>query len=292
MKLFFEPDKNNNFSEKDRVFKQDIPRFLLEIMRKYLRLEVEGLENVPKKGRALLTPNHSGFTALDAIMIGNELFRARGTVVSMLAHPLWFLSPNIRILAKRMGLVEASKEAGEKLLRKNKQVIIFPEGEKGNFKPTYLRYKLQTFRRGFVRMAMATQAPIIPITVIGAEETNINLTQIKAANKLKGIIIPVPLNVLPLPAKWKIIFLKPVDMSKYTKKDASNKELVYKITEDVKKSIQERIDREIKNREWIYFPKGSKRKKTKSEAVKEQTRIIKKRIITRKLKKKRRKKKS
>lgn len=236
--------------------KQEISLFLLEIVRKYFRLEVEGAENLPKKGRALIVPNHSGVTALDAVMVGNELHRAVKRVPRILAHPLWFVGPNIRILARRMGLEEASKDAGENLLRQGNCVMIFPEGAAGNFKPTAKRYQLQEFRRGFVRMAMATKAPIIPVVVIGAEETNINLSSIKLAKALKGTIIPIPLNVVPLPAKWKIIFLPRIDMSKYSKKDAADSELVHKVSEMVKAQIQERINKELQKREWIYFPKA------------------------------------
>jgi 1-acyl-sn-glycerol-3-phosphate acyltransferase len=236
--------------------KKEIPLFLLEIMRKYFRLEVEGIDNVPTKGRALIVPNHSGVTALDAVMVGNEIHRSQKRVPRILAHPLWFVGPNIRILARKMGLEEANKDAGENLLKKGNCVMIFPEGAAGNFKPTAKRYHLQEFRRGFVRMAMATKAPIIPTVVIGAEETNINLSSISLTKALKGTIIPIPLNVLPLPAKWKIIFLPKIDMSKYSKKDAANAELVHALAERVREQIQNRIDAELAKREWIYFPKS------------------------------------
>lgn len=234
--------------------KNDVPRFLLDIVRRYFRLEVEGIENVPKKGRCLIVPNHSGVTALDAVMVANEIQRTMKRVPRILAHPLWFVGPNIRILAKRMGLEEANKDAGEILLKKEKIVMIFPEGAAGNFKPTSQRYHLQEFRRGFVRMAMATKAPIVPVVVIGAEETNINLSNIPLTKVLKGTIIPIPLNVIPLPAKWKIIFLPPVSMKKYSKKDTANADLVHSISEDVKAKIQARINEELAKREWIYFP--------------------------------------
>jgi 1-acyl-sn-glycerol-3-phosphate acyltransferase len=166
------------------------------------------------------------------------------------------VGPNIRILAKKMGLEEANKDAGEKLLRQGNCVMIFPEGAAGNFKPTAQRYRLQEFRRGFVRMAMAAKAPIVPVVVIGAEETNINLSSISLTKALKGTIIPLPLNVIPLPAKWKIIFLPKIDMSRYSKKDAANHDLVHEISERVKEMIQKRINEELKKREWIYFPKA------------------------------------
>jgi 1-acyl-sn-glycerol-3-phosphate acyltransferase len=254
MRSFFEgKDRNKG--------KNEIPLFLLEIARRYFRLEVEGIENVPKKGRCLIVPNHSGVTALDAVMIGNEVQRELKRVPRILAHPLWFIGPNIRILAKRMGLEEANKDAGERLLRNGKCVMIFPEGAAGNFKPTAERYHLQEFRRGFVRMAMATKAPIVPVVVIGAEETNINLSSIPVSKALMGTIIPIPLNVIPLPAKWKIIFLPQIKMTKYSKKDTANHELVHSITENVKKQIQDRINLELSKREWIYFPPTSSLKK-------------------------------
>lgn len=240
--------------------KNAVSDFLLEIVRDYFRLEVEGIENVPRSGRALIVPNHSGITALDAVMVGNEIKRATRRVPRILAHPLWFVGPQIRILAKRIGLEEANKDAGEKLLAKQKLVMIFPEGAAGNFKPTSERYHLQEFRRGFVRMAMATKSPIVPVVVIGAEETNINLANISLTSALKGTIIPIPLNVLPLPAKWKIIFLPRIEMGKYSKKDCANHDLVHSIAEKVKKQIQDRIHAELAKREWIYFPTRKKKK--------------------------------
>lgn len=233
---------------------QHITLFLLEIVRKYFRLEVEGIENVPAKGRALIVPNHSGVTALDAVMIGNEIHRSLNRIPRILAHPLWFVGPHIRILARRMGLEEADKTAGERLLHKGNCVMIFPEGVDGNFKPTADRYKLREFRRGFVRMAMATGAPIIPVVVIGAEETNINLSSIKVSDRLRGTIIPIPLNVIPLPAKWKIIFLPPIEMHGYSLEDCANSELVRALAEEVRGKIQKRINQELKKRDWIYFP--------------------------------------
>jgi len=232
-----------------------ISQFLLEIVRKYFRLEVEGLENVPASGGTLLVPNHSGVTALDAVMIGNEVHRCLNRVPRILAHPLWFIGPQIKILARKIGLEEASMDRGLSLLQEGDCVIIFPEGADGNFKPTAQRYQLKEFRRGFVRMAMQTGAPIVPVVVIGAEETNINLSSIKISNKLRGTIIPIPLNVLPLPAKWKIIFLPPVDLKKYGAARASDTQMVHQIAEDIRAQIQARIDLELKKRDWIYFPK-------------------------------------
>ena len=242
------------FERKSRDSLQ-IQGFLLEIVKKYFRLEVEGLEHVPSKGRALVVPNHSGVTALDAVMLGHEIHTNANRIPRIMAHPLWFVGPNIRILAKKIGLEEANKETGQRLLKEGNVVMIFPEGAEGNFKPTAKRYHLQEFKRGFVRMAMAAKSPIIPVAIIGAEETNINLSSISLTKYLRGTVIPIPLNVLPLPAKWKIIFLPPISMQKYSAKSAADHDLVHSIANDVRDRIQKRIDEELAKREWIYFPK-------------------------------------
>lgn len=256
MKDFFGKRKEKLFDlhglDLDRLALYVLPRFLLEIIRKYLRLEIEGMDNVPHKGKAIVLPNHSGWSGFDVVMIGNEIHKTKRRIPRILAHKAWFLG-DIKIVSHKMGLQEASTENGLKLLKKNNLIILFPEGEYGNFKPTSERYHLQEFKRGFVRMAMITGAPIIPTIVIGAEETHINLATLKLTKYLKGQIIPIPLNILPLPAKWKIKFLEPVHLDGYTAKDAEDHDLVHKIATEVQEKMQSAIDDELKNRKWIYF---------------------------------------
>jgi 1-acyl-sn-glycerol-3-phosphate acyltransferase len=236
----------------DRLAFYILPRFLLEVIRKYFRLEVEGIENVPNKGRAIVLPNHSGWSAFDAVIISNELHKVKNRIPRILAHRAYFQS-DFKITMEKMGILEASTENGMRLLKKSNLVILFPEGERGNFKPSSNRYQLQEFRRGFVRMAMVTGAPIIPTIVIGAEETHINLATLKLTKFLKGQIIPIPLNIIPLPAKWKIKFMEPIYLTGYTAQDAENVELVHKIAAEVQGKMQAAIDTELKNRKWIYF---------------------------------------
>lgn len=257
MKEFFGKRKEKLFNlremDLDRLALYVLPRFLLEIIRKYLRLEVEGLEHVPARGRAIVLPNHSGWSGFDAVMIGNEIYKARHRVPRILAHQAFFLG-DIKIIAHKMGMQEASTENGLRLLKKNNIVILFPEGAHGNFKPTSERYQLQEFRRGFVRMALKTGAPIVPTLVIGAEETHINLASLKLTKYLKGQVIPLPLNLLPLPAKWKIKFLPPIHLSGHGARDADDAELVRTIAADVQARMQAAIDGELQSRKWVYFP--------------------------------------
>lgn len=239
--------------DRDVLIYRVLPYFLLEIMSKYFRLEVEGIENVPQRGPAIIAPNHSGYSGFDSFLLSHSIYQNTRRIPRVLTHHFWFISPLTAIPANKVGFVEATKENGRKALKKNQLVILFPEGEYGNFKPTTKRYHLQEFRRGFVRLALEQQCPIIPTLVLGAEETHINLKQIKLSKYLMGTILPLPLNVLPLPAKWKIRFLPPITLP-FKPEAANDAELVHEITMDIRERIQSAIAREVKNRHGIFAP--------------------------------------
>ncbi len=224
------------------------PRFLMEIMRKYFRLQVEGIENIPKRGPALITPNHSGYAGFDAMMLAYEIHERTQRTSRVLTHKFWFLTDATAIPAHKFGFLEATLSNGITQLKKNNLVVIFPEGEQGNFKPTSKAYELQEFRRGFVRMALQTGAPIVPTIILGAEETHINLKQIRLTKFLRGSILPLPLNVIPLPVKWKIIFLKPIYLP-YKPASARDSKLVHEIAGEIREQVQSAIAKEMKNRQ-------------------------------------------
>jgi 1-acyl-sn-glycerol-3-phosphate acyltransferase len=216
----------------------------MEIVRKYFRVEVEGLENVPKHGAAIIASNHSGFAGFDALLIAHILNNDLKRIPRVLTHHFWFLSKTTAIPAQKMGFTDATLDNGISALKKNNLVVIFPEGEQGNFKPSSQMYQLQEFKRGFIRMALSTQAPIVPTLVIGAEESNINLSKLKFTKFLKGIVLPLPLNVIPLPVKWKVKFLPPIYLP-YSAKSLDDRELLMEIAEDIQEQMQDQLREEV-----------------------------------------------
>ncbi len=256
MENFFKKSKEKIFNltqaPKEVLIYRIMPKFCLEIVRKYFRLEVEGLENIPKKGRALLIPNHSGYSGFDAVIIGNEVHNHLSRIPRILTHRLWFFTKATSIPAQKMGFIEATTQNGLKLLEKNNLVVLFPEGENGNFKPTSHKYRLQEFKRGFVRMALKTRAPIVPVLVIGAEETHINLKKLKFTKYLIGSVLPLPLNIVPLPVKWKIKFLEPIVLP-YGPDAVNDAELVHEIADDIRDTMQEVLTKELASRKSVFF---------------------------------------
>lgn len=228
-----------------------LPGFLLDIMKRYLRVKVFGLENVPNEGPLIVIANHSGFMGFDALMIAHQLNINKKRAPHIIAHKLWFLAPEISVHAEKLGLVPATYENGLELLETKKPLLLFPEGEEGNFKPTKYRYHLRQFRRGFVRLALTTGAPIVPTVVIGAEETHITLSQIRWAKELLGIIVPVPLNLIPLPVKWQIHFLSPIQLEKDPEK-AKDMKYVTTLTKKIRTQLQKEMNDKLRTRGLVF----------------------------------------
>ncbi|GIL16984.1 MAG: hypothetical protein BroJett040_07350 [Oligoflexia bacterium] len=253
---FFKKPKEKIFNlknlDRDTLLYHVLPKLMMEILQKYFRLQVEGIENIPKRGAAIITPNHSGYSGFDALLLAHTINTKVNRIPRVLTHHFWFLTKTTALPAQKMGFTEATFENGINALKKNNLILIFPEGEYGNFKPSAQMYQLQEFKRGFVRMALTTQSPIVPAIVIGAEETHINLSQLKFTKFLKGTVLPLPLNVIPLPVKWKIKFLPPIHLP-YKPDAVEDSELVHEIAQEIQEQMQEALTEEVMKRGSKFF---------------------------------------
>lgn len=239
-------------SDRETLIYKLLPHFFLELMKTYFRVQLEGEKNIPKRGGALIIPNHSGVSGFDAMVLHHEITRASQRYPRVLTHHLWFLTKTTSIPASKLGFIEATTENGMKALKKKQLVVLFPEGEYGNFKPSSKAYQLQNFKRGFIRMALETQVPIIPTLILGAEESQVNLSRLKLTRFLRGVVIPLPLNIIPLPSKWKIIFMDPIKLP-YKKEAAHDRELVRELAEEIQEKMQERLNEELSKRDSVFI---------------------------------------
>lgn len=233
------------------LVKELAPRFV-RALEKYFRLEVEGLEHLPKEGPVIYAPNHSGFLGLDAMILSHQIAEATQRGCKVLTHPFWFKTDWTSEIANRLGFFEAGMENALFELRQGRQIVIFPEGEKGNFKASLKAYQLQEFNWGFVRLAIRRKAKIIPTLILGAEESQLNLAQIALKKISPRLSVPLPLNLLPLPTRWKIVFLEPSHLP-FTREHLKDKELLMELTQMIHDQMQERLAYELKKRKSIFF---------------------------------------
>lgn len=227
-----------------------LPEALFDLLASYFRLEVTGLENLPNggRGRMLVVPNHSNALGFDALMMAMALRKFTRRVPRVMGHNFWFSNGFSAAFSRRWGIFPADLREGLNNLRDDNIVVIFPEGAEGNFKVSSSMYKMVDFNPGFVPLAIMQQAPVVPAAIIGAEESNINLGKIDLFKDFIGASIPLPMNLIPFPAKWKIKFLPPIDFGKYNKKDIKDARFVKEINQNIRYRIQHELNKEIERR--------------------------------------------
>ena len=243
-----EPERRlDDWGRSQRVF--DVIEPLLDFYYRYwFRVEVEGVEHVPAEGGALIVSNHSGALPPDAPMIMQAIRHEHPAPrpLHMLGEH-WFKGyPGVGMLANKIGLVPAHPANAQRLLHdEGRLVLVFPEGRKGSRKLYWQRYRLRRFGRGgFVRTAMRAGAPIVPVAVLGAEEAMPIFAHVPLLERLTGLAY-FPINhafpqfgpaaaLMYLPAKFKLRFLEPVDLSCHGPDDADDLALVQDIGERVR----------------------------------------------------------
>jgi 1-acyl-sn-glycerol-3-phosphate acyltransferase len=223
---------------------------LRPLYRNWFRTELTGAENVPVEGGALIVANHSGTIPLDAVMLAVGVHEAAERYLRLLGADLLFRMPVLSELARKGGGTLACGPDAERLMRAGELVGVFPEGFKGVGKPFAERYKLQRFGRGgFVSAALRTGVPIIPVSIVGAEEAYPMLGNVKSIARLFGLpyfpITPTfpwlgPLGLVPLPSKWLIGFGKPIETS-HLADDVDDPLVVFNLADQVREAIQQSL---------------------------------------------------
>ncbi len=251
-------------------FDEDFTRhFYLPVLRplyrSWFRVEVRGIENIPAQGGGLVVANHSGTIAMDSLMtqvaVHDEHPAHRH--LRMLGADLVFQTPVVGQLARKSGSTLAANPDAERLLSGGELCGVWPEGFKGVGKPFSERYKLQRFGRGgFVSAALRTGVPIIPCSIVGAEEIYPIIGNMKTVARLLGApyapITPTwpllgPLGLIPLPSKWIIEFGSPVSTADLGPNAADDPMLVFDLTDQVRETIQQTLYSLLMQRRSVFF---------------------------------------
>jgi 1-acyl-sn-glycerol-3-phosphate acyltransferase len=226
--------------------------------RRYFRTEVHGIENVPE-GRILLVANHSGQVPIDGALIGASMFMdAEPPRIVRAMVEKWAVSlPFVSLLFARVGQVVGVQENAKRLLDQGEALLVFPEGAKGISKTFDKRYKLSEFGLGFMRLAIETGTPIVPVAVVGAEEQYVSIANVETLAKLLRMpafpIIPqllLPGGQLPLPTKYRIWFGEPM---RFTGDPDDDDAVMDEKVWLVKQTIQSMLNRGLKERAHIFW---------------------------------------
>jgi 1-acyl-sn-glycerol-3-phosphate acyltransferase len=222
----------------------------------YFRVEAHDVDRVPS-GRVLLVSNHSGQLPFDGIGIGGALLFERDPPRVMRAMVEKYVQtlPFASYIFARWGQITGTPENCRRLLEDDEAILVFPEGAKGISKPFTQRYQLQEFGLGFMRLALETNTPIVPVAVIGAEE-QAPAINIKPLARLLGApafpIIPAPpfFPILPYPVKYRIYFGEPLS---FDGDPDDEDEVLEEKVKRVKNEIQSMIRIGLKERKNVFW---------------------------------------
>ncbi len=226
----------------------------LWLYKNYFRVQTHGIAQVPA-GRVMLIANHSGQLPLDAAMLGLSMLveaeppRVARAMVEKWAPTLPFVAP----FFARIGQVVGTPENCRRLLAAGETILVFPEGVRGLNKTFDKKYQLQEFGTGFMRLALETNTPIVPVGVVGAEEQAPAFFDFKSAARLLGLpALPITLTglPLPLPVKYHLWFGAPLRFSGSHEEDDT--ELERKVR-DVKAAVQSLLQQGLDDRKGVIF---------------------------------------
>lgn len=232
---------------------------------KYWRITTTGIGNIPSDGRALIVANHSGTLPYDGSMLKTAIMNEHSTRkdARFLVEDFVYHMPILGSFMYRIGGVRACPENAERLLNTGHLVIVFPEGVKGIGKYYSERYKLQRFGRGgFIKLCIATQSPLIPVGIVGAEEIHPIIVKSNILAKTIGVpYLPITptfpllglLGCIPLPSKWAIHFGKPIHFNQYNKSVLNDEITIHKLSEKVRGEIQQILIDLLKKRHSVWM---------------------------------------
>ncbi len=228
---------------------------LLWLYRKYFRVELHGAEHVPGEGRCVIVANHSGQLPFDAAMIevGLLIEKDPPRVARALVERWVPTLPFVSTFMARCGQIVGTPENCRRLLAAGEAILVFPEGVRGLNKLFSKRYRLQKLGVGFMRLALESQAPVVPCAVVGAEEQAPAIFDLKPLARLLGFpAFPITPTILPfpLPARYHIRFGEPLRFT--GSPDDDDAELERKVAE-VEGAVTTLIERGLAERKSVYL---------------------------------------
>jgi 1-acyl-sn-glycerol-3-phosphate acyltransferase len=236
--------------------------FLVErLAGRYFRLTTRGVENLPP-GRAVLVACHAGVVPWDATLLVPEIYRLTGRFSRNAGHDLWARNAWVRDMLARTGMVIGRRPPFEELLERDEMVMIFADGGQGNRHAYYLdsdRYKVKPEkgfapgRGGYVKLAISTGSPIVPVAIVGTEEIHYCLGDIpQLAQYLEVPFVPLMASLVPLPARVYIRFGAPIrpDLPPAA---AADQAAVDRVNEQVRLALPQLIDDTLAHRRGVYW---------------------------------------
>lgn len=231
------------------------------LYRDYFRVDARDADLVPATGRVLIYGNHSGQLPIDGALVAAAqlLDRKQPRLVRSLFE-YWFPTlPFVGTFLNRAGQVTGLPDNCKRLLEKEQCMLVFPEGIRGSGRLWRDRYKLMRFGTGFVRLALETGAPLVPVSVVGGEEQAPSFYDLKPLARAIGFpYFPLTpffpwlglLGAVPLPVRYRIRFGEPIRLDG---RGDEPDEVVAEHVERLRGALRALLDRSLAERRHVFW---------------------------------------
>jgi 1-acyl-sn-glycerol-3-phosphate acyltransferase len=250
------PTSADQRADRQRFVMRNLAILKALVRLKYFSWEIEGAHHLPRQGPVVYAMNHAGWLALDTIMVGCSVAASVGVTRTpyFAAIDSALTAPVVGPYFRRLGALPVSLfRHPNRLPPEFESYGICPEGVLGNCKPFWRAYRMREWNRGFVRLAMALEAPIVPVAVFGGEECLPVAWTVRVLEPLIGSIVGLPLAPVPLPARWKIVFHEPVHVTSPNGPARRDPGHCNAIARRLQGIVQETLDRETGRRPLARF---------------------------------------
>lgn len=220
---------------------------------RYFRVDSRGAENVPAHGPAIIVANHGGVLPVDAAMLCFDVLRHTPRVPRAIADHFVPRLPLVSTLFARLGVVSGSQINVRRLLERGELLVIFPEGVRGPAKRFDQRYELQRWSAGFAEQAIRHRAPIIPVAIVGAEESWPVAARIRGLRMFGSPYLPIPASPVPLPARYLIRYGAPMHVDHgHLRAEAHDPALVGRVTEEARAAVARLLAETLAERRGVF----------------------------------------
>jgi 1-acyl-sn-glycerol-3-phosphate acyltransferase len=222
----------------------------------YFRVTSHGAHRVPPAGPTIVVANHSGALPMDGAMLCLDLLLRCDPprIPRAIADRFLPLLPFVGTLLSRLGVVVGTAANVRQLLEDGELIAIWPEGTTGTGKPFRNRYRLQDWRVGHAELALRHRAPIVPVAIVGAEESWPVVARVRHGPRFGAPYLPLPASPLPLPARYHIHYGEPLHLHEdYPEGAADDPEAVADAAARVRDEVEMLLDRGLARRKAVFL---------------------------------------
>jgi 1-acyl-sn-glycerol-3-phosphate acyltransferase len=220
----------------------------------YFRVESQGIEHVPAAGAAILVANHGGVLPVDAAVMCMDVLRRTEPprIPRAIADHFVPRLPFVSTLLARLGAVSGTRGNVRTLLERGELVAIWPEGVSGPAKSFKERYRIKEWRVGFAELAIRHAVPVVPVAIVGAEESWPLAMKLRGLHVFGSPYLPVPATPIPLPAHYHIRYGEPIHLHGGARREIDDPDVIANAATRVQVAVERLLDDALRARRGVF----------------------------------------